>query len=153
VVEYVRNRVKSRRPIEFESSAHGWTLKIPSPSNTLISELVALEPKRGVRETASELIERIMRQLAAVLRTATSVRMASDESSASEKKLTAEVITLEEAGHILQTVRAEHTGADPSTVIIWLKDERILSFSRRGMGQMQLGALATYAKRLESMQR
>lgn len=143
----------SRRPIEFESTAHGWTLKIPSPSNTLISELVALEPKRGVRETAVELLDRIMRQLKAVLRTAMTVQMPPGTSLPDEQKLTAEMITLEEAGHILQTVRAEHSGGDPGTYIIWLKDERILGFARRGMGQMQLGALSAYAKRLEGMHR
>ena len=143
----------SRRPIEFESTAHGWTLKIPSPSNTLISELVALEPKLGVRETAVELLDRIMRQLTAVLRTAITVQMPPGTPLPDERKLTAEMITLEEAGHILQTVRAEHSGGDPTTYIIWLKDERILGFSRRGMGQMQLGALSAYAKRMENVHR
>ena len=143
----------SRRPIEFESTAHGWTLKIPSPSNALISELVGLEPKRGVRETAVELLDRIMRQLSAVLRTALKMEVPAEGSPAADQKLTAEMITLEEAGHILQTVKTEYKGADPTTYIIWLKDERILAFSRRGMGQMQLGALLTYAKRMEGMHR
>src|SRR4029453_2096234 len=134
----------SRRPIEFESSAHGWTIKIPSPGNALISELVALDPKRGVRETAVELLDRMMQQLTAVLRTAVMVQM--PETAGGDQKLTAEMITLDEAGHILQTIRTEHKGADGTDYIIWLKDERILSFSRLGMGQIQLGAFFEYER-------
>lgn len=135
----------SRRNIEFESAAHGWKLTIPSPSTALIEELVALEPKSAIHETSAQLITRIIQQLAAVLRTALEVSAAG---APDETKLTPETITLEEAGHILQAVRAEYTGGDPNAFIIWLQDERLRSYGRRGMGQMHLGALLAYAQRL-----
>jgi hypothetical protein len=139
----------SRRNIEFESAAHGWKLTIPLPSTALIEELVALEPKSATHETSAQLITRIMQQLAAVLRTALEVsaaRAPDDEGAAAQ--LTPETITLEEAGHILQAVRAEYSGGDPHAVIIWLQEERHRSYGRRGMGQMHLGALLAYAQRL-----
>ena len=111
---------------------------------------MALEPKSATHETSAQLITRIMQQLAAVLRTALEVNVASapTDDGSPAAQLTPETITLEEAGHILQAVRAEYTGGDPNAFIIWLQDERLRSYGRRGMGQMHLGALLAYAQRL-----
>ena len=142
----------SERSIEFESTINGWKVTIASPTTALLSELAALDPEKGTRERVTQLLTRIIQQLSAVLRTATRMEQPSDDRSLQEAPLTADAVTLEEAAHILQAVRSEQVD-DPNARLFWLKDERILSFCSRGMGEMQLGALLAYAKRLENMRR
>ena len=137
----------SGRNIEFESAGNGWKVTIPPLSDTTIAKLVALDSQPQVRESASALLNRIVQQLAVVLRTAVRVELQDREVN---DRLKAEDVTLEEAGHILQAVRTEHAGGIPGAVMIWLQDERILNYCRRGMGQMQLSALLVFAKRFES---
>jgi hypothetical protein len=134
----------STRQIEFHSAAHRWTLTIAPPTDELVAQLATLEPKPGARETSAQLVERLIEQLRIVLGTAIPMGDAKDDGAAA---LTPESFTLEEASHLLQALRHEQQGRDPQTAM-GIEDIRIRNFCARGMGQMQLGALLTFARRV-----
>ena len=130
------------RNIEFQSATHGWRLTLAPPTDRLIADLAALEPKPDARETSGETIERLIAQLRIVLET-----VIVEVPSAPRTDRTPESMTLEEASHLLQALRIEHQGRDPRASIT-LEDERIRTYCARGMGKMQLGALLAFARRM-----
>jgi hypothetical protein len=134
----------STRQIEFHSAANRWTLTIAPPTEELIAELAVLEPVSHDRESSVQLVERLLAQVRIVLRTA--VHMGGANNPDGTAAIAPESLTLEEASHLLQALRLEQQGRDPAQAT-GIEDARIRNFCARGMGQMQLGALLTFARR------